>query len=394
MARFPTAVSTAYSTNIWATNEQPVDMYKSMIDSYAALAPLTVILTRLSSGSTANDRIDWTEKSTLPTQIRVTAAVSASATTMTVADHYTYLRNHDMLFNPKTFELIKLGNSTAAEDGANSTIQITKGWAGSDDSAIESGQLLELISSAYYEGSEEQYPRQALNTNFYNYTQEIKDSTRHSRRNMNEKSHFGGKGTKREEDNRDMVRNWRIKFEKALFMSYRSKEASAETAFTSQYIYSMGGLIEKLYNGSNYNNFGGPLTETALENWLTSIYEGMPDTNSLLCLCAPKVYQRINQLVKPLIRLSPNSKRYGMNLKQYDGAITMDLVRHPLFVGNMSGWIFLLDLSHVRLIYQKKPVLERDVAMKRYNYVEDQMYALATMMCSVEERHAFADGIT
>jgi hypothetical protein len=39
-------------------------------------------------------------------------------------------------------------------------------------------------------------------------------------------------------------------------------------------------------------------------------------------------------------------------------------------------------------------MLERDVAMKRYNYVEDQMKALVTMLCAVEERHAFADGIT
>ncbi len=388
--RFPTVVGQAWSSNIYATNEKPVEMFKPMTNSYAALTPLTVILTRLATGMTANSQIDWVERNELPTQVRVTAAAASGASTLTIADHYTYIKNHDFLYNPKTFELIKVeGYST--ED---SSVDVVKGWGTTTATAVESGQLLDLISSSYYEGSEEQHPRQALNTRFFNYTSEIKDSTRHSRRTMHEKTEFGGKGTKRDEDNQKMIRAWRIKFEKALFMSYRSDTVSTESGYTSQYIKTMGGLIERLYNGSNYNNFGGPLTETALENWLTSVYEGMPDTNSLLCVCSPKVYQRINQLVKPLIRLSPNSKRYGMNLKQYDGALTMDLVRHPLFTGNKSGWMFLLDLSHIKLIYQEKPVLERDVAMKRYNYVEDQMYALVTMMLSVEERHAFADGIT
>ncbi len=388
--RFPTVVGEAWSSNIYATNEKPVDMFKPMTNSYAALTPLTVILTRLATGMTANSQIDWVERNELPTQVRVTAAAASGASTLTIADHYTYIKNHDFLYNPKTFELIKVeGYST--ED---SSVDVVKGWGSTTETAVESGQLLDLISSSYYEGSEEQHPRQALNTRFFNYTSEIKDSTRHSRRTMNEKTEFGGKGTKRDEDNQKMIRAWRIKFEKALFMSYRSDTVSTESGKTSQYIKTMGGLIERLYNGSNYNNFGGPLTETALENWLTSYYEGMPDTNSLLCVCSPKVYQRINQLVKHLIRLSPNSKRYGMNLKQYDGAVTMDLVRHPLFTGNKAGWMFLLDLSHIKLIYQEKPVLERDVAMKRYNYVEDQMYALVTLMLSVEERHAFADGIT
>lgn len=385
-----TVIATGYSSNAYATNEKPVQMYSTLFRSYADLTPLTYILSKLGSDTTQNSRIDWTEQNEQPTTVRVTAAAAAAAGTLTITDHYTYLRNHDMLFNPKTFELIKVEGYTTID----ASVDVVKGWGATTDSAVESGQLLQIISSAYYEGSEEAYPRSPLNTNFFSYTQEIVDSIRTSRRTQHEKTYFSGPGGKRMENQMKMNRAWRIKLEMALWLSFRADVVSTESGFTSQYIKTMSGLVEKLYNGSNYMNVGGPLTETVLEDWLTSIYEGTPDISSLLCVCAPKVYQRINQMVKPLIRISPNTKKYGMNLKNYDGAISLDLVRHPLFTGDMSGWMFVLDLSKIKLIYQEKPVMERDVAEKRNKYIEDQMYGLVSLLAAEEKRHGFADGIT
>jgi len=60
----------------------------------------------------------------------------------------------------------------------------------------------------------------------------------------------------------------------------------------------------------------------------------------------------------------------------------------------MSGWMFVLDLSKIKIIYQEKPVMERDVAMKRYKYIEDQQYGLVSLLAAEEKRHGFADGIT
>lgn len=388
-----TVISTGLSTNSYATNEKTVQMYKTMFRSYSNLTPFTYILSKLGTDTTMGDRVDWTEDNELPTTIRVTETAAAGATQITVADHYTYLRNHDMLWNPTTFELIKVGNSTA-EDAADSTIEVIKGWASTTAAVIVSGQELEIISPAYYESSEETHPRSPVKTNFYNFTQEIKDSIRTSDRNMEQETHFTGKGGIRRDNQKAMTRTWRIKLEKALMFSYRADAASTESGKTSQYIKTMGGLVEKLYNGPNYFPVGGPLTETALDDWLTQIYEGAPDTTSLLMLCAPRVYTRINQMVKPLIRLSPNAKRYGMNLKNYDGPVSLDIVRHPLLKGDMRGWAFVLDMTKVKLIYQKKPIMQRDVAMKRFNYVEDQMKALVTLLVAEGQRHGMATGIT
>jgi hypothetical protein len=357
-----------------------------MFKNYPAITPFVSILSKLSSRDAFNSRVDWTEQEEMPTRIVISATASSSATAITSADHYTYVKNHDLLWNPRTFELIKVEGFTTED----TTIDVVRGWGDTSGKAIMAGDILEILSSSYYEGSEEARPRQPLNTNYYNYTAEIEDFIRTSTRVMNEKSFFAGKGGKRQENLQKMFRAWKIKFEKTLLFSYRSDTVSTETGYTSQYIKTMGGLVEKLRNGSNFLDVGDILTESIFDNWLVDVYTGMPDTTGLAFFMAPHVYKIFNYMAKPLIRLSPNSKKYGMALNQYQGAINVDLIPHPLLDGpEMKGWGFLVDLDYIKLVYQKKPELQLDVAMKRYSYIEDKMYALASLIVSNEKRHGF-----
>lgn len=392
MAHVPdqTVVDTGRTDNIYSTNEQPVDMHSKMFMNFPELTPLTSILTKLDSRESFNSRVDWTEQEELPTRIVVTAAAAAGDATITAGDHFTYVRNHDFLWNPKTFEVLKVEGYTTND----LTIDVVRGWGGTTGAAINPGDVLEIFSPSYYEASEEAYPRSPVNTNFHNFTAEMVEFVRTSDRVMAEKTWFAGKGGKRLENQQKMFRAFRLKFEKALLFSYRSDTASTESGFTSQQIKTMGGFVEKLKDGSNYLDVNGVLTETILDDWLTDIYTEYPDTTNLLAVCSPHVYKTINHIAKPLIRLSPNSKMYGMQLKQYEGAVKLDLVPHPLLKGEtMKGWMFLLDLSYVKLIYQKRPVLELDVGMKRYNYIEDKYYALASIIIANERRHAMATNI-
>lgn len=379
----------ALNTNAYATNEKPIDMFDSMFENFPQLTPLVSILTKLSSDELANSRIDWIEQELLPTQVVVTAAATATEATLTIGDHFTYLRNHDFLYNPLTFELIKLEGFTTID----ASVDVVRGWGATTGIAIASGTVLEISANSYYEASEESNPRSVVNTQFHNFTAEIWESVRTSKRVMNERTYFGGKGTKRLENQMKMFRVFKEKLERALLFSARADVASTESGFTSQNIKTMDGIVEKLKNGTNFLDVNGVFTESILDDWLTDIYTEMPDTTELVAFCAPHVYKTINRMAKPSIRISPNEKKYGMKLKRYEGAIDIDLIPHPLFGGAMSGWMFLLDLSKIKLFYQMRPQLELDVNVKKHGYIEDKYSAFITMLVAVEQRHAMAVNI-
>lgn len=379
------------NTNAYATNEQPIDMLPSMFNNFPEINPLLAILTKIGSEEVANSRIDWIEKEKLPTSVVVTAAATATEPVLTVTDHFSYLRNHDLLWNPLTFELIKVEGFTTIDASVN----VVRGWGATTGTAIIPGQVLEIASSARYEGSEEATPRSVVNTQFHNFTAEIVEDVRTSKRVQNEKTHFAGKGGKRLENQTDMLAAFKEKLEKALMFSYRADTASTESGFTAQNIKTMDGLVSKLKDGSNFLDVNGVFTESIFDDWLTDIYTSMPSTGELTAFCSPHVYKTINRMAKPQIRISPNTERYGLQLKRYEGAIDVDLIPHPLLSGpTMKGWMFLLDLSKIKLIYQQRPMLELNVAMKRYGYIEDKYSAFITMMVANEQRHGFAVGIT
>lgn len=372
-------------SSLYTTNEKPIDMHSKMFENYPSLAPLTAIFTKLSTSETHQSKVYWSEQESIPDKIVVTAAAAAAASTIT-STQWAYVRRYDMFFNPATFEVLMV---TAAPSSA--AITVTKGWGATTDAIVDAGQVLHRIGNAYPEAHDTAYPRAVVNSEFYNYTQEIVKSTRHSTRVMNEATHFGGKGTKRTEDNRKMFYDFRKELELGVIFGTLADTLISSASGKTK---TMSGILEKLNDGSNYFNVNGVLTETKIDGWLTDIYSQFPDSTNLLAVMAPKVYGTFNQIAKPGIRLSPNSKEYGMNLKQYDGAVTLDLVRHPLLVGpGLEEMMFVLDLSYMAIKYQKRPQLELDVAMKRYNYVEDKLSCFVTFMAANEARHAMAVGI-
>jgi len=119
----PTIVTLGGSSNSWATNEKPIDMFPQMFKNYANITPLTAILTRIESARRAkNVQIDFLEQEMVPDRVQFTGANESSATTpITIAD-YTVLGLGDMLFVPRTKEYIRV--SGAVNDA---TVDVTRG---------------------------------------------------------------------------------------------------------------------------------------------------------------------------------------------------------------------------------------------------------------------------
>ena len=373
----------AGSNNAYATNEKPVDMYPSIFKDYPNLTPLTVILSRLTTAPMAtNSRIDWTEGKDMPTTITgITAAYDA--TTLTVAD-YTYLANHSLLFVPRTKELISVTMASAV-DVTSTSVTVVRGVGDTSGAAIVPTDVIQIMSTAFEEGSEKQYFRSPVNGNAYNYTQVIEHFIKTTGTANAEKTAFGDK---RIENQAKLWREFRIKFEKNLFYGHRS--STAGDSFDRR---TMSGLVEKLATGTNVLTVsGGILTESAFDNWLIDVWNGMADAEHLTLFASGKLIQIINHMAKPLITMSPNSKMYGLQLKRYTGAINVDLVPVPLFNDNITkGWGFLLDLNRVKLKWLRKPVLKKNYSGDLYDDIRDKIVAEPSLIVANEIAHGFIE---
>lgn len=387
-----TIISKAASSNSYATNEKPVDMYPEMMKNYQDSTPLTVILTRIEEARKANNvQIDWIEQETLPYKVFHTGADESTATTpITIAD-YAALGIGDMLFVPRTREYMRVSATVS-----DATVDVTRGVGDSTGTALRANEEIRIVGNAQEEGiAAINTSRIAVNSRLYNYQQIITNNIDTTHSQNEEVTHFAGKGGKRIENLFKLNDSFRLGTEQAIMFGYRSS-----TAGSALNIRTMGGLIQWLGTGTNVLDVsanGGVLTETMLDDWLAGIKNRWPNMISLGLCGSYQFLSKITQLAKrnATITLSPNSTLYGLNIERYKGAMNLDLIPAPLMDGDeLSTWGFALDFSHLRLRYLRPVMLNKGV--NNYNdddFIRDRIRTEISMMVAVQSRHGLITGV-
>jgi len=388
----PTVVQLAADSNIFADNEKLVDMAPSMYEQYPSLTPLTSILTRLAMDAAINSTVYWTEEEEIPTSVAFSGTTEASAPTedgsQTIEiDNFAYLRKDDILYDAGNFEnlLVKATPTT-------STVSVYRGWGTSSVGAIQAGTEFQLLIGSKVEGGDYATPRGVVDTEVFNYIQEVNEFVQTTTIANATHTHFGKAGAKRSQQQRKMFRAFRKKLEQNIYFGTR---ANTSLAGEDLYRKSMRGLTEFLKDGTNYKNVNGVLTEVAFDRWISDVYEAFPDGERKALVCAPKLYGVINRFGRDKIRISPNSKEYGLQIKRYTGDLEIDLIKAPLLTGStLKGWGFLLDFDYLKLRYLLHPKLELDTYVKRANYIEDKYSAAVSLQLANEARHGLLLGVT
>jgi len=387
----PTVIQLGDVSHLYNAAEKPVDMIVPMYQNFPSITPLISITTKMSVGSTNQSRVDYMESEELPDTIILSAGVAASATPTIVTTQYTYARPFDIWYNARTDIRLLITEEGFLTDMDNNII--TRVLGSTATAAFVAGDVFKKIGVAFPDGSALIRPQAVVNSASYNLTQEITKFTRHTTRAMNEATFFGGPGSKRDENNQKLLRAAKKEMELGAWLGVRDTFTIAGTNSVGL-TQTMGGIKDALTSGTNAFDFNGYMTESRLDGWLTDIYTQFPDTTMLAAFCPPKVYNRIQQLVKPLIRISPNATTYGLKINQYQGAIDLDLIRCPLFSGaGLDTMMFVLDMAYLKVIYQKNPQMEFDVTKDGGNYITDKFYALLTMILANEKRHAYGYNI-
>lgn len=383
----PTIISKSGSSNAWATNEKPVDMWNQMPKNYAGITPLTAVFTRLERARQAkNVQLDFIEQEMIPDRVQFTGATESSATTpITIAD-YAALGLGDMLFCPRTSEYMRVSAAVTS-----ASVSVTRGWGDTSGAVLQTGDYLIRAGNAQEEGvSAINTSRVAVNTRQYNYQQIITNNIDTTHSTAAEGTHPGFP-KRRVENQTKLVYDFRLNMENSIMYGYRDSASSVgiDNVFP---IRTMGGLMQWLANGTNVLEVpNGVLTESMLDNWLTDIATRRPDMKTLTLFASPNLINRINQIVKNSgdLNLSPNSKLYGMQIKRYMGAINLDLIPAPLLRGPyLKGWGWALDLSHIRLKYLRDVKLMKGV--NNYNdddFIRDRIRTEVSLIVAIQERH-------
>lgn len=374
------------SSTTFTTNEKRVDMWPAMFNSFVDATPITVILSKLRDASATNTRIDWTEGNELPREVTHTGVTEPTVSTTITIANWSFLRRDDLLFVPSTEELMRVETTPTS-----TSVTVERGIGGTTSVVLAADATLIMLVPAKEEAGAYQTPRAVVNTNQYNLTQIVNEFTRVSK-SVNKISTWFT--PKRQENQQKMWLAFRKKLESTLMFGHREDgtDVQSNNAFRA-----MGGLFWKLGASTATNIFdvNGLLTESALDQWLEDVYTEVPSTDRLTFVASPFIIGRINQIAKPLIRISPNAKVYGLDIMRYEGSISIDLIRHPLLKGNyLRGMGFLLDLNRVILKWLRKPEMLFDTNIKGHEFIEDKIEAEVSMIIANENYHGFMKGVT
>lgn len=382
----PTMVEVGGSGNLPATNELPVDMHRKMFDAYAGLTPLTVILGRLSEDRAHNFRIDWQEAGIIPTLLTVAQTEATLGLSIVFTDGAASLVAQTLLYNPRTDDIRRV----TAVTGQTATVVNSQG--GSTSTVWNALDPIHILPPNIPEDDDEVFrTASAQDNNVFNFTQLVRLQFAITRSMDRMDTWFGGPGSKREQLKKQKFREFREKFEKMLYFGGR---ATLGTSPADQR--SMGGLNFYLRNGTLFKDFNGIFTETGLDNFLLSYKECNPDASQLSLFCAENVISKISQFAKDKIRISPDSKAYGLKINQYIGAIMVNLVPLPLLSDvETRGWGWLLDMERITLKYLINTMFHPDAKGAGWSEIIFDTYrANASMLIGNEDRHAMFVGAT
>ncbi len=380
-----TIVTIGGTGNLPTTNELQVDMSKKRWGAFSHITPLIAIGSRLEHSKGHNFRVDLIEEHEMPTEVEVATTEASAGTTVVVKAYGTTLVKDTLLFNPRTDDL-RIVDSTPTTNSV--TVTISQG--GTTSAIWLAGDILHVMLPALVENdnptSTTYRNTSVTDTNVFNFMQVAKLQFSITRLQDKMTDHFGGPGSKRMQLKRQKFREFLVKSEKMKMFGGRSSGGTAPATRRMA-----GGLVHFLRNGTLAKNFNGTFTESGWDNFLGDYIDQNPDAKNIAAAMAPNVIRQINYFAKDKIRISPMTKKYGLNITRYiGGPMEVDLIPLPLLTDPVTrGWGWLLDFSRIRLKDIDPPTYTPDALnVGQSEVIYDTYREVTSLLLANESRHA------
>ena len=231
---------------------------------------------------------------------------------------------------------------TAISDG--NTIAVTNSFGATPAAAVLAGDGLFIVGNVSAENTGARNVNTTRSAAQSNYTQIFKTSIAVS---GTEKAAnlYGGKDLPYQRAKKGTEHA--LDIERAFWFGQKNADTSTYARRAT------GGIDEFISAGSSFvQNQGGPLTAPDMNNFLR---EGFTYGNSTKVLfCGGLVLQAINEIARGQILTKTGDTTYGVRISEWQTAFgTVNIVHNPLFVEELAGQAYLLDMECFRYRYME-----------------------------------------
>lgn len=348
-------------------------------------APLVQILMSVERASASDPKFEWYEDELNPRFDKLTAALTAGATTMTVTN-YAYFRAGD---------LVKINNAEVVYVSATpstTSVTITRGIGSTGASAASVGDSLFIMSNAHEEGATNRALLTTQKVPKYNYCQIIRNPFGATVTEMNTKQ-FAGQTFNRDEQKKLVEQKRDI--EQAIIFGERGKT----TGSGGQPLRFCGGILEFLT--TNVVDMGGTMTEAEFEDYLRRTHRhGSKDK---IFFGSSKAMTVINGFGRDKLDTRSDESTYGVTMTQYKNAgRRLMLVEHVLFENDaltdltgIAGYGVTVDMQNIRLRFNRTPFIGMldNIQDNSADQRIDEYISEVGIEVNLEKTHGLATGI-
>lgn len=342
-------------------------------------APLFALTAAMGSQSTDDPEFYWWEEAVDMHLLTTGAAALVSDTTIQLTANGTRLKTGDALKNVRTGEAVRVVSVT---DDTHITVTRAFGpgsTAAGTAAAMNNGDTLQYIGSAYREGASRPGGVSWNPSKFYNVTQIFRDSIEQTRTASKTRTRTGDE---LKNDRRRALNKHSIGIERALIFGtqYETTENGQPIRFTD-------GILNRIDSGNVQTVSGGDLTLAELEDYMVDIFAY--GSNEKLCFCGLGTMMKLNQLVRKntMYQWGPSETEFKLSVKRFfTPAGALVLTEHPLFSqagAALAEDLLIIDTMNLKYRYVTDTVLLKD----RQNPGDDGIAEEYLTECGLEIQH-------
>lgn len=383
----PTLNQGLRGTSILATESRRArDVAPSLAKLEPDAGPLTTLTLRMGSKKAVDAEFEHFEDELNPRFDSLGGALTGVATSMTVVTYKMF----------KKGDLVRIANAEIVRVTAtpsSTTVSISRAFGETAAAAANQGDKLEIIGSAFEEGTGRASIITTQRVQKINYCGILKTTWGFTETELNTDQLAG-------QDQDEEKAKKLIEHKRLMELTFLFSELKKDTTTGTHPIRSTRGVIPHI--ATNVVDAGGDLTEAEWEDWLRRCFRY--GSREKVVFCSPKVITVVNGFSRGKLITKSDESTYGVTMTQYQNAgRRVMLVEQVLFENSSltdltgpAGYALCLDMKNIQMRHMRSsPVLYKDnVQANDDDSREDQYLSEVGLQVQQERTHGLLTGVT
>lgn len=381
----PTMIRGASTTANVNTSQHVRDVEPRLRYLNPSATPFTVVLADTGKGPADNFKFEWGEKANAPRWDQVNGTTGTG--TSIVVDNSEYFSVGDLVEVPRTGEIMRVTAVTTSTD----TLTVVRAVGSTTVVALADNDDLQIIGSAFAEGSAGPNAISHQETVPFNYSQIFKRAVSASRTQQQTKNYFGNDRMNQRKEN---AKEFKLSLEHSFLFGERNRDTS-DTSAPRNYT---GGAF--YWATSNAKNASGTLTEPEIWDWCQDLFQHTAGSDTRTLFASALVVTVIDLLAGARLQMVPTDRTYGIAVRQWlTSHGTLMIIKHRMFINGANGdgyedKAIALEMDRLRYRHMQDMELQTNVQANDEDGWRDQYLAEVGLEFANPELHGVLSGVT